>query len=376
MQAFRFIHTADLHLDQPMNSWKDPGCLAERRRDYRLTFQRMVDLVLDRKATFFLIVGDFLEHGYVDRSTIDFVMEELKRIPDTYVFVAPGNHDPYRTDSCYRTLQWPEHVHFFSEIWENHYFPEYDLRLYGKGFADFVEKEKSLPTVYNSGERRMMVAHGTLMDSEKETDYFPMVRSELAGLEMDYVALGHIHQPSFHRLDNVRKTWIRYPGSPEALNWKETGERTVTVGTMDEQGVQWESVSIQSRRHEIRTIDVTGCETDGQVSARIMRQIPTEEKSDCICFQLKGFRPSEVEFRPQHIVEELKAEGFFYVECMDKTEPDLDLEQLRKEGGVLSAFIHLMERKMNQADSFKEKTMLEAALYRGVSLLLKEGNHR
>ncbi|MDA8353792.1 MAG: DNA repair exonuclease [Firmicutes bacterium] len=370
--SFTLVHTADLHLDLPVQGWKDAERLAERRLDYRSTFRRIIDLVQEREAAFLVIAGDFLEHGYVDRSTLDFVQAELDRIPDTRVIVAPGNHDPWRPDSCYRTIRWPESVHILSGEWEEHVFPEYDLYLYGKGFTDFVEREKSLPTLRGDGGRRLLVAHGTLLEQEAVTDYFPLLMPELAPLELDYVALGHIHQPATRRLDNERRTWIRYPGSPEALRWKETGERTVTVTTWDESGVRLEQVPVHSRRYEVEMVDVEGCETDRQVAAFIAGNIPPgQERHQCLRFILQGERPPETEFSPDRIAAELKAEGFFYVECLDRSVPGFDLERLQAGDGLVAAYIRRMEKKMETA-SPEERDILQAALHKGLALLMAE----
>ncbi|PTX64423.1 DNA repair exonuclease SbcCD nuclease subunit [Melghirimyces profundicolus] len=369
--SFTFVHTADLHLDLPVKGWKEPEKLMERRRDYRSTFRRIVDLARDRKAAFLLIAGDFLEHGYVDRSTLDFVMDQLNRIPGTGVWVAPGNHDPYRADSVYRTVKWPDHVHFFSEQWEDHYFAEYDLRLYGKGFADSWERDPSLPEVRGDGERRLMAVHGTLMDQLEPDDYFPIGVEELAAMEMDYVALGHIHRASTRRLGNGRNTLVRYPGSPEALNWKETGERTVSLVTVDEDGFRLESVPIHSRLYEIEEIEVEGCETNGQVAARIAGRIREEDRKDCRRFVLTGTRSPESEFSPSEITDQLKAEGFFYVECVDRTVPGFDLDQLRAADGVVGAFVRRMEAKIESAPR-DEKDLLEEAFHKGLTLLMAE----
>ena len=79
--------------------------------------------------------------------------------------------------------------------------------------------------------------------------------------------------PSTVRLSNERRTIVRYPGSPEAVRWKETGERTVTVGTVGEDGLTVETVPVHTRRCEIDRVDITGCETPEEAIRRVMEKI-------------------------------------------------------------------------------------------------------
>lgn len=247
VKSFTFIHTADLHLDKPVEGWRGSReQLLARREEFRRTFERIVDLVKQRQADFLFIAGDLLEHRYSGRPTVRFLMDKLEEISQTTVLIAPGNHDPYRPDSWYRTERWPDHVHIFSAQWEHLFYPEYNLHLYGKGFADYEESDPSLPEIRKGDGKRIMVVHGTLTEREESSPYFPLHREALTELELDYVALGHIHQPSTTRLSNERQTIVRYPGSPEAVRWKETGVRTVTVGTVDENGLEVETVPVHT----------------------------------------------------------------------------------------------------------------------------------
>ena len=194
MKSISWLHTADLHLGKPIERWK--GSKDEyivRKEEYRETFRRMIRLVEERSIPFLLIAGDFLEHGYVTRSLYEFVWEQFNKIPQTMIWIAPGNHDPYRVDSIYRKEKWPDHVHIFGPKWEEHSCSKYDLTIIGKGFSDFHEREGSLPQVKAKG-RTVMVAHGDLLLKKKKSDYFPIFEEELCQLELDYVALGHVHQ--------------------------------------------------------------------------------------------------------------------------------------------------------------------------------------
>ncbi|MBA4492967.1 exonuclease SbcCD subunit D [Paenactinomyces guangxiensis] len=376
MKPVTWVHTADLHLDEPIRGWKGTRENAWKRSlDFRETFARVIGLTDERKADFLLIAGDFLEHGYVSKSTVRFVQEQFSKIPGTQVLIAPGNHDPYRPDSVYCLEKWPDNVHIFSEEWETLYYPEYDLRVYGRGFADFKETNWIAPDGVHGEGKKIMVIHGDYLQQEGTSFYFPVPDRELSSLEMDYVALGHIHKAADYRLNNCRRTWIRYPGSPEALNWKEIGERTVTFGTLDEAGVKVEPIAIHTRTYEKHRLDVKGCETKEEVVSRILKVAEKADKHSYHLFELAGRRSRELDLSEGtlHWMEDyLRKEGYEAVYFQDETKPDFDLDYYRQQPGVVGTFIRKIEERIRQEPGRRDE--YERALYKGLEALLAKEN--
>ncbi|MCH7593782.1 MAG: metallophosphoesterase, partial [Chloroflexi bacterium] len=66
--TFRFVHAADLHLDSPFVGLQEINdrVASELREATFRTFDRIVDLCLDRRADFLLVAGDIYDAG--DRS--------------------------------------------------------------------------------------------------------------------------------------------------------------------------------------------------------------------------------------------------------------------------------------------------------------------
>ncbi|WP_177167926.1 metallophosphoesterase family protein [Marininema mesophilum] len=372
MNDVTFLHTADLHIDLPVRGFKgNERQRATRHDDYRRTFGRIVDLCVERKVDFLFIAGDFLEYATVRRQTVAWVISQLERIAETKVLIAPGNHDPLREDSFYRTLSWPENVHFFAEEWEEKWYPEMNLRIWGRGFTQFEEQVTRYPTVNGrTDERRLMILHGTFPMQEESGPYYPLSETGLTPLEMDYIALGHIHQARDMELNNQRRTKISYPGSPEALNWTEIGERRVILGKMTPEGFTIESIPIESRCYEIDEINLTGCETEEELCERILVQIPPGQGRDsCRRLILEGRRRVDFELSEDWILLQLEEAGFFYVELIDHTIPDYDLEKLAQEEGLTGVFLRRMQERVAEAKE-EEQGMLERALYQGLDALL------
>lgn len=368
MKAVSWMHTADLHLGKPLEHWR--GSKEEymlRKEEYRQTFQRIIQLVKEREIPFLFIAGDFLEHGYVSRSLWDFIQEQLEQIPNTAIFISPGNHDPYRIDSVYRKEKWPDHVHIFGTEWETH--TANNLQIVGRGFADFHDKEPSLPSV-NDAARKIMIVHGELCAKPKKSDYFPICEQSLAALELNYVAMGHIHQSYQRTLSNERETIVRYAGSPEALSWKETKGRTVTIGHLHDHTVELELIPIHTKTYEKHEIELQGVVSKEQVLAELSTQLQAYSPDSYHLIRLTGRIAPGWNFAEEisWIVYEMYQQGFGHVYLEEQLLPDFDLDYLRKQSNFTGRFIDMMEKRLNESEE-DAKERVRAALYKGLEAI-------
>lgn len=379
MNNVSWIHTADLHLGKPNDHLKgDSSTYRQRQKEYQLTFCRIIETVQLHQIPILLIAGDFLEHGYVSRSLFEFVQEQLSLIPDTQVFIAPGNHDPYRMDSCYQKEKWPDHVHIFSNRWEEVYLEKFDIHIVGRGFSDFYEKKPSLPPVIAKKNKQIMLTHGDLLfEMKKSSDYFPLYMEELKKLNFDYIALGHIHKAASYQLKNPRQTLVRYPGSPEALSWKEIGKRTITWVRESAHGWIVEELPIQTRTYDSVSFSISGYTTKEQIRNKILKQELLEQQEGYTTIELQGLASTELDMDEliSWLSEELTIErkGVFFVE--NHTLPSFDLGQLRKESQIVAEYITLLEEKQRQARG-EEQELVQQALYKGLEAFVRKGQLR
>lgn len=115
MTPFRFVHTARLHLDSPFVGVQDVDehVASELRKATFDTFDRIVELCLERGADFLLVAGDIYDsHDRSLRAQLR-LRDGLRPLSEAGIprFIVHGNHDPL--DSWAATLEWPEGVHIF-----------------------------------------------------------------------------------------------------------------------------------------------------------------------------------------------------------------------------------------------------------------------
>ena len=101
----KFVHIADMHFDTSFTTLTNKANLGDvRRLDQRLAFNKIIEYIKENEIPYLFISGDFYEHEYIRLSTIEYINNLFTEIPDTQIFISPGNHDPYTKNSYYNQL--------------------------------------------------------------------------------------------------------------------------------------------------------------------------------------------------------------------------------------------------------------------------------
>ncbi len=164
----RFVHIADIHFDTPFENLKGKDALREeRKKEQTEAFDKVIEYVKNNKIETLFISGDIFEQERVKVETVKYIIAKLEEIKETKVFVAPGNHDPYVSNSPYKMFEWPENVHFFDG--EVKKFEYDDIVIYGVGFDKFFVEESIIPDIkIDKTKINILVTHGTLNGGSKK----------------------------------------------------------------------------------------------------------------------------------------------------------------------------------------------------------------
>lgn len=380
MHEVRFLHCADIHLDAPFTSLGSSSDKAStRRREVRETFGRIIDTAKNEKADLLLISGDLYEHGYVKKSTITYVNDRFREIPDVKVIILPGNHDPYAANSCYKSMEWSENVTILNGSCPYKIFDDLGVCVHGAGFSN-----SSGPPDFESGQFsiyrkpiNILMLHGTVDMNLGKDIYNPVSGRKLSSLGMDYVALGHFH----NRLEDIGNSGLIFnPGSPEPLGFDEPGAHGVVSGSIKKpvSGIAQLDVRfirLNRRSYDSLDVRVDGLETDEQVTKKILEcleSMPQEALSDnsanLFRITLKGYLPRDFKIDLKGISEYLD-NRFFFIRLNDETEPDYDLEALKDEPDLRGLFVRKIARLEQKTNDELELQLLKKALYYGLQAL-------
>ena len=229
----KFVHIADIHFDSPFINLSDRDNLGDiKRLEQRKVFKKVIEYIKENNIDFLFIAGDLYEHQYIRKSTIEYINGLFKEIPNTKIYISPGNHDPYIKNSYYSQFQWNDNVHIFSSKIEKIALENVDI--YGYGFDDFYCTDCGIENleIEDKNKRNILVIHSTIDGANlEEKQYNSIPRKLLEEKGFDYVATGHIHKLDYHTYENQK---IVYPGSLISLGFDELGEHGMIVGEIDE----------------------------------------------------------------------------------------------------------------------------------------------
>ena len=224
----KFVHIADVHFDCPFSSLSVRENLADNRRlEQRNVFKKVVEYIKNNNINYLFIAGDLYEAEYVKSSTINYINNLFLEIPDTKIFISPGNHDPYLKNSYYQEFDFAKNVYIFKS--NNFECKEYqDLNIYGVGFQDFYCKDINYSSlkIINNEKPNVLLMHANLGSNDDNREYNSVLESKLNELDMNYIALGHIHKP-YYNSNTFQK--IVYPGSLVSRGFDELGPHGMIV---------------------------------------------------------------------------------------------------------------------------------------------------
>ena len=95
--AFRFVHTADVHLNSPLSTLalRDPALAELIGGATRKAFVAVIELSLAEHVDALLIAGDLYDGEQTSMKTARFLADQLRRLDEAGIrtFVIRGNHD-------------------------------------------------------------------------------------------------------------------------------------------------------------------------------------------------------------------------------------------------------------------------------------------
>jgi DNA repair protein SbcD/Mre11 len=259
--AFRFVHTADIHLDSPLRSLslRNPelaGLIGDATRQALVS---IIDLCLDEQVDALVVAGDLYDGDQTSMKTARFLAAQMERLHQAgiAVFKIRGNHDAL--SKITQELILPPSVKVFGgraeaiELRRN----GLTIAMHGLSFSKPHAPESLLPKykppvadAVNIG-----IMHTSLAGAPGHDAYAPCNVADLHASGFAYWALGHIHQ----RTDHKGGATVIMPGMPQGRDINEAGEKTVSLVTVgDDRGVHVEERLTSIAEFRRIGVDLTG----------------------------------------------------------------------------------------------------------------------
>jgi len=354
----KFIHMADMHFDAPFARLHKNGMGEKRRLEQRKVFKNIIEYIKENKIPYLFIAGDLYEQEYIRESTIKYINALFETIPQTQVYIVAGNHDPYLRNSYYNRFNWNSNVKIFSSDIEKIEQSEFDL--YGYGFSDFFMEESKLIEIKieNPDKINILLTHSSIDGIGQEAKYNPIKRKDLKESKFDYIALGHIHKPSYQ---DEEKQKIIYPGSTIAQGFDEQGSHGVILGELEKGKVNLEFLTFDEKEFVVK--DFIMDEIDSKESlVENLNELSLEENK---YYEINLIGKRSFEINPYEIQKQIESDNILKIK--NQTKMKIDLEQLSKENSLKGIFVKKMLEKIEDYPESKDK--IEKAIEIGLDTM-------
>lgn len=343
----KFIHIADMHFDIPFTTLNKNDLGNLRRLEQRQIFKEIIEYIKQNNIDNLFICGDLYEHEYIKQSTIEYINNLFKEIPNTHIYIVPGNHDPKIKNSYYNKFNWNSNVHIFGEKIEK--ITTENVDIYGFGFDDFYMKNTQINNIQveNPNKINILLTHGTVDGvTEKDNNYNPMSKRELKSLNFDYIALGHIHKPEY---DIKEEHKIVYPGSTISMGFDELGKHGMIVGEiLENKKVNIEFIPLDKKEFVEYELNIEEILSKEELIEKI-NEIEIEENKyyKIILIGKRNFEIDKYEIHKYIISPNI-------IKIKDNTTIKIDLEKLSEQNNLKGIFVKNMLEKLNNTEEDKE----------------------
>ena len=356
----KFIHMADMHFDIPFTVLNNRNKLGEKRRlEQREALKKVVEYIKENNIEYLFIAGDLYEHEYIRQTTIEYINNLFKEIPNTKIYITPGNHDPYINGSMYKTFNWNDNVHIFGdkiELIENE-----DCDIYGYGFDDFYKRDSELEDfiIKNKEKINILITHGSLNGGTiEDMEYNPLNKNRLKEIGFDYVALGHIHKLDYNNEENQR---IIYPGSTISMGFDELGKHGVILGDIDKEKVNLEFLLIDNKEFKELELDISNLNSVEELIEKI-NELNLEKN---VFYKLILIGDKNFEINIYNLFKFISNENI--IKIKNNTKLKINLEEISKNNNLKGLFVKEILEELNKHNYDKE--MLNDVLEIGLEVI-------
>lgn len=272
---FKFLHTADIHLDSPLLKLVQyEGAPVQRlRQATRRALENLITLAINEQVNFVLIAGDLYDGSWRDYNTGLYFISQMAKLRKAGipVYIITGNHDA--VSRMTRTLRLPDGIHMFPvDNPKTVQIDDIGVAIHGQGFATQAvhtnlssEYPNAIGGYFNIG-----MLHTCATGREGHEPYAPCTIAGLQSKGYDYWALGHIHQ----RETLCEDPLIVFPGNIQGRHIRETGPKGCIIVSVDDNGVPATGFhELDVARWERCSVDISNSEDPFEVVAQVIDHI-------------------------------------------------------------------------------------------------------
>lgn len=368
---FKFIHTADIHLDSPLRGLEryEGAPVEQLRSATRDAFINLCDLCLQQEIDFLVIAGDLYDGDWPDYQTGLFFTNQMSRLraAGISVYIVSGNHDAESEIS--RNMNLPENVYSFSTtVPETQLIGDLGVAIHGCGYATkavtqdlSVDYPAPIGGYYNIG-----LLHTSLDGREGHAHYAPSSQTYLQNKGYDYWALGHVHQAEIIS----QRPYVIFPGNIQGRHIRETGAKGCTLVTVQDSQTTVEFCQLDVLQWIVCGVDATDCGNLDELNERAITRLKelvnvSDSKLYAVRFMISGATTIHHELRQAHqefvynlrsVVNDLSRNTVWIEKVKFATKHVVELDAYFEEHPTLQSFFEILSDLGKDAATLTELT--------------------
>ena len=339
----KILHTSDLHIGSPLTSRLSQDKVRERKGELLSNFERMIEEAVYLRVNLFIIAGDLFDTDKVTKSTAERVISAIARCPSIDFLYLTGNHEKNALAESGVAL--PDNLKLFGDSWT---FFEY-------GEVCVAGRREITPGMFREldldyRKTNIVVLHGALTDGKTAGE--SIGRRELEEKHIDYLALGHYHSYSEHKIDD---TGIAvYAGTPEGRGFDEVGTKGFVIIDADGRHARHTFRPFAKRTLRIVNVDLDGASSRAEVDRQVDAALSGLPHTDLVRLRLCGKRAPEL-FPDEGAILSRWQNAFYHFEVKDESSIRISPDDYKYDRSLKGEFIRLVSSKSELSDAEKDK---------------------
>lgn len=348
----KIIHCADIHADSKMGTHFTKEQADKRKNDIVNSFAEMVSFAKENDVKVIIIAGDLFDTKTSQQKTIkkriSYIIGQNPNIDFLYL---RGNHDEDVDFANEENI--PNLKSFSKEKWTKYTYESVDI--YGREFGKTIPSSSYSELTIDPKKVNIVTLHGQVAEY-KAKDGAPVISlPKLTNKNIDYIALGHIHDYRIEKLDK-RCSWC-YSGCLEGRGFDECGEKGFVLLTIEENKFENKFVSLSKRQIREVFVELKGTMTYAEIMQAISKSIERISSNDIVQVVLTGEIAEDTEIEVDSF-QKAFAQQFFYIRIKDKTEAKIEYEKYEKDVSLKGEFIRLVNSQPDLSDDDKSKIIM------------------
>lgn len=341
----KIIHCADIHLDSKMTSNLSKEKAKERKFEILDTFLNMVEYGAEQGVKAILIAGDLFDGNNISANARNSVENCIRKHSEIDFYYLKGNHGG--GDVFLNGLKaMPVNLKLFGDRWTTYELYSGAKKITLSGLELGGEREEALLSSLLLDPRNFNVVtlHGQIGTYQNGKSQETIGLRELRGKNIDYLALGHVHEYQEGELPPRGK--YCYPGCLEGRGFDECGEHGFVLIDIEEEALRatYQFVPFAKRKiHEV-SVDASECMTTPEIQEKMEEEVRAHscKPEDLVKVVLTGEVDVSCEKNLEYLEKQLR-DGFYFAKIKDETRIRVNYADYEMEPTLKGEFVRMVK---------------------------------